>query len=302
MSRPSPDLTAHLVKPTGPLATCAELRLPRAGLSTCVRGYISRSANGVPLTWAQRINRFPASPLCAITWFVRGQCGMLPWDTGAPAEAAIEPLPPIVFNGPFDGPSMSVGSPDGHAFMLVLLPDAFQALTGLEAVTWRNRSVAAETLLPAGWQPLLQAVMQAPDDPARVALIEDFLSPRWTAARSDGPAVLRSTHDWAHALMLRAATSGLGRSVRQMERRIKAWSGQPLRDLRLLARSEQSYFHAMQAQRDGAIDWAHIAQEAGYADQSHFCRETRRVTGYSPEALRLRMQTDESFWLYRIWG
>lgn len=285
-----------------PAGTRAELWLPRLSLGACVRGYIGRGPGGVALTYAQRITRFPASPLVGITWFVQGACRLLPWDAAAPPEGPGELLPRIVFGGAHDGPSMSAASPEAEAFMLVLLPDAFQALTGVDPGLWRNRTVAADALLPADWQPLLQAVLQAEHDAARIALIEDFLSPRWAAARGDGPAVLRSTHDWAHALVMRAATSGLGRSVRQMERRIKAWSGQPLRDLRLLARSEQSYFRAMQAQRDGAIDWAHIAQEAGYADQSHFCRETRRVTGYSPEALRLRMLTDESFWLYRIWG
>lgn len=286
-----------------PTGTRAELSLPRPSLGACVRGYIGRGPGGVALTPAQRITRFPASPLVGITWFVRGHCHLLPWDAAiVPPEGTGELLPRIVLGGPHDGPSMSAASLGAEAFMLVLLPDAFQALTGVDPGLWRNRTTAADTLLPPDWQPLLQAVMQAEHDAARIALIEDFLTPRWAAVRTDGPAVLRSTHDWAHALVMRAATSGLGRSVRQMERRIKAWSGQPLRDLRLLARSEQSYFRAMQAQRDGAIDWAHIAHEAGYADQSHFCRETRRVTGYSPEALRLLMQTDESFWLYRIWG
>jgi len=287
---------------TLPAGTRAELSLPRPSLGACVRGYIGRGPGEVALTRAQRITRFPASPLVGITWFVHGECHLLPWEAAVPPEGAGERLPRIVLGGPHDGPSMSAASPGAEAFMLVLLPDAFQALTGVDTGLWRNRTAAAEALLPPDWQPLLQAVLQAEHDAARIALIEDFLAPRWATVRSDGPAVLRSTHDWAHALVMRAATSGLGRSVRQMERRIKAWSGQPLRDLRLLARSEQSYFRAMQAQRDGAIDWAHIAHEAGYADQSHFCRETRRVTGYSPEALRLLMQTDESFWLYRIWG
>lgn len=285
-----------------PVGTRAELWLPRLSLGACVRGYIGRGSGGVALTHAQRITRFPASPLVGITWFVRGECRLLPWEVDTPPEGTGELLPRIAVGGPHDGPSMSAASPDAEAFMLVLLPDAWQTLAAVDPGAWRNRVVDAEARLPADWQPWLQAVLHADDDRARIALIEDFLGPRWAAARNDGPAVLRSTHDWAHTLVMRAATSGLGRSVRQMERRIKAWSGQSLRDLRLLARSEQSYFQAMQAQRDGALDWAHIAQSAGYADQSHFCRETRRVTGYSPEALRQHMLTDESFWLYRIWG
>ena len=277
--------------------------LPRLALSGCVRAYLGRSTRGVSLAYAQRLNRFPASPLCAITWFLHGECRMLPWHEGVPPEeAAGEPLAPVLFNGAYDRPSMSVSCGEGQAFMLLLLPDAFQALTGHDAGRWRNQAVPAEQVFDAAWLPLFQAVRQADNDSARMALVEDFLAPRWAGVRRDGPAMLRSTHDWAQALALRAATSGLGRSVRQMERRIKAWSGLPLRDLRSLARAEQSYYQARQAHREGRLDWARVAQTSGYADQSHFCRETRRVTGYSPQALRVLVDTDESFWLYRIWG
>jgi AraC-like DNA-binding protein len=33
-------------------------------------------------------------------------------------------------------------------------------------------------------------------------------------------------------------------------------------------------------------DWADIAAEADYADQSHLCREARRLSGISPQELR----------------
>lgn len=39
-----------------------------------------------------------------------------------------------------------------------------------------------------------------------------------------------------------------------------------------------------------------------YANQSHLCRETRRLTGFSPDELRRRIHGDEGFWLYRLWA
>lgn len=45
-----------------------------------------------------------------------------------------------------------------------------------------------------------------------------------------------------------------------------------------------------------------LADASGYADQSHLCREVRRVTGFSPEELYRRIQEDEGFWSYRLWA
>jgi AraC-like DNA-binding protein len=52
----------------------------------------------------------------------------------------------------------------------------------------------------------------------------------------------------------------------------------------------------------GEVVWSALAQDAGYTDQAHLCRETRRVTGFSPEELRRRIDEEEAFWPYRIWA
>lgn len=52
----------------------------------------------------------------------------------------------------------------------------------------------------------------------------------------------------------------------------------------------------------GAPSWSKLAQDAGYADQAHFCREARRVTCFNPQALRRHIEQDEAFWLCRIWS
>ena len=43
------------------------------------------------------------------------------------------------------------------------------------------------------------------------------------------------------------------------------------------------------------------AQASGYADQAHMCRESRRITGYAPQALYDGIYGGEAFWVYRIW-
>ena len=80
-------------------------------------------------------------------------------------------------------------------------------------------------------------------------------------------------------------------------------AGLPLRELRGMAKSEQAFFDALTAHVDqGTVPWAEVAAGAGYADQSHLCRVTRRITGFTPQALYDGILREEAFWAYRIWG
>jgi AraC-like DNA-binding protein len=125
-------------------------------------------------------------------------------------------------------------------------------------------------------------VDEAPDDEARVALMDEFLTPLWRQVRPDAASPVRVYADWSRNLALRASVSGWGRSLRQVERRIKQWTGQPLRELRGMGRSEQAFFDAVVAGRSGEVNWSDVASSSGYADQSHLCRQSRRVTGFPP--------------------
>lgn len=71
-----------------------------------------------------------------------------------------------------------------------------------------------------------------------------------------------------------------------MERRIRQWAGQPLRELRGLGRAERAFFEAMASDGEAASPvWSELALNEGYSDQSHLCRDSRRITGYSPVQL-----------------
>jgi AraC-like DNA-binding protein len=90
--------------------------------------------------------------------------------------------------------------------------------------------------------------------------------------------------------------------VRNVERRIKAWAGLPMRRLRRMQRSEESFFQARDAVLNGSVSWAELAARAGYADQAHLCRETREITGHTPAELARVSDDDESYWIYRLWN
>jgi AraC-like DNA-binding protein len=187
--------------------------------------------------------------------------------------------------------------------MVLFMPDALEALTGLRIDDLRDQLLDATTVLPNDWLPMLRAVQEAPDDGHALERLEDFLDPLWQRCRSSQPGALLRYSDWVTNLAQRAALSGPGRSLRQLERRIKRWSGLPLRELRVMERAEEAFIatSALATQARSKMDWAHIAAETGYYDQSHMIRATRRVTGFTPEALSQGIQHEESFWAYRLW-
>jgi hypothetical protein len=89
--------------------------------------------------------------------------------------------------------------------------------------------------------------MQAPDTAARIDLLHAFLAPRWHAARggrdgrNDRNGRVTATWryaDWTRALALQAALSAPGRSLRQVQRRIRGWAGLPLQRLERMRREE----------------------------------------------------------------
>lgn len=275
------------------------LWLPPLDLAGCVRAAMLRDTRGRELTAGQRENYFPAAPLVKLLWWFAGD-GEWVVRPGFSAPPAGYCLGPLMLSGPFTLPTHTRNSGPVHALMLLLPPDAFQALTGIDAAALVNQVVPAESLLPPDWFLWAMSLHADLDDDARLARIEAFLRPRWAALAPQRPAAQRYA-EWAQALAVRAATSASGRSLRQIERRVKAWAGLPMRELRAVSRAERAFLAVAASDAGATVNWAEIAADTDYADQSHLCRETRRLSGFSPEDLRRRMLTEEAFWSYRLW-
>ncbi|MDG0855432.1 AraC family transcriptional regulator [Roseateles puraquae] len=274
------------------------LWLPPLALAGCVRGVMLRDTRGRALPAEQRDNYFPATPLVSLFWWAEGRSEWLA-TPGFSQPPAAPVHAPVLFAGPFTLPSHTRNPGEISAFKLLMLPDAFTALTGVALDRHVNQIHDALAVLPPDWQGWAAQMSAAPDDAARLTLLQDFLVPRWQALGTHRPGHRYAA--WTEALAVRAATSAAGRSLRQLERRIKAWAGLPMRELRAVSRAESAFYAVAAAEGDGGVNWAEIAAGHDYADQSHLCRETRRLTGFSPEDLRRRIATEEAFWAYRLW-
>ena len=276
-----------------PTPPTARLIAPPTSLASCVRAFVVRDTTGRPLLPEhERLNRFPASMLCSISWVIEGQTVL---EDG-------QPMPRIAFGGPRTRPRTSSNPAAVRVFIALFFPQALHALTGMDISAHVDRFTPLSSALDGQWQALSEKVLAAGDDEARAACIAGFLQPRWDAARRRGAAPGAVLGDWVKSLGTHITAAGWGGSARNLERRIKVWAGQPLRTLRRLSRAELQFRESHAALEAGTLSWADAAAEAGYADQAHLSRETRAVTGLSPTELARRMRHDESYWLYRIWS
>lgn len=281
-------------------ATRSKLWLPPLSLAGCVRGAMLRDTTGARLEPAQRFNHYPATPLCTLTWWFEGTGetlapGARP-ELDSPRSA---PAARILLAGPQTRPTVTWNPGPARGMMLLFMPDALHQLVGLDVPNWIDRTAPVDEVLPTEWLAMCEAVLSVGDEGEGPRLVEDFLVPRWHAVRR--PSSSLRYREWAEALALRAATTQAGRSLRQVERRIRQWAGQPLRELRGFGRAEHAFFDGLAAADKGELKWSDVAASAGYFDQSHMNRASRRITGLAPEELRRRIVEDEGFWAYRVW-
>ncbi len=288
-------------QPPTPCQMMAPARLfrPPPALAGVLRAVVVRDTRGWPLPPEQRFNRYPALPTCCITWTLAGQ-SLTSTADGSPASV----LAPVTVSAPQTRPAQTTNPGPVHSLMAMFYPDAFQRMSGVQVVDHVDRACPAQGLLSAPWLDWCRAVVEEGDDVARVARIEEFIAEQWAGAEALAATTTGLGKHWIDELHQRAQT-GHGdrqRSPRQISRLIKQWTGQSLRELRGWGRAEHAFFEAIRGREDGTLRRNAVALDSGYADQAHLCRDTLRLTGCSPDALRRGMLGDESFWIYRLWS
>lgn len=267
----------------------SKLFLPPPDLAGCLMAGIYRDTRGANLSDADRMNHFPASPLVAASLVQLGTLHMLPAGTGWQEAAQTSPLPRKSVISPQDVPVTSWAQGDVVALTVGIYPDAWRALGGDGACS----------ILPPVLDEAIERFDYAGTAAEGWAALCDKLESAWRAARSDSWRPVARISDWSTALATRAALSGAGRSLRSIERKIKRYSGHTQSSLNFFSNIERLH---EQSQRSAGQPLAEIAIEAGYADQSHMGRSVRRATGFSPARLNKAIETEESFWCYRLLG
>lgn len=275
----------------------AYFHLPSHALGACIMASVERDTRHCVLDPQQRLNFYPATPLVTISWIFEGQLHLMRDPLHAAAGENLGPaLPRLLFSGPQRQPTAS-WSPDGvHALMVSFYPEAMARLLGQPVGCWLDQTVPLEQVATPALLQACSLVLQQPVGAYEV--VEQQFRQLWTQAPQPSPAPLLG--DWIRSLATRASHSASGRSLRQWQRRIQTWTGQSQRELQRFVRTEQALLQ--QLARRGAEEQglALLAQDAGFADQSHMGREIKRVTGMATGDFNQRLEQDEALWFYRL--
>lgn len=278
------------------------LLLPPPGLSNCLFGAFIRDSRGCRLSHQDRFNYFAASPLFCISWRFEGELHLLQngGQVNQPQSAPV--FPKLAVSGPQLVPRTSWSPGPIHMLVVAFHADAFVALTGIKAENYLNQNLPAESVLNGELLKLAETVQSTGDAYQGYAMIERELNRQWQKIRPHTSTLSRFIDDWTTSLATRAYLSATGRSVRQVERRIRAWTGQSLRSLNKYARNDRAFESALAAKERGTMHIAEMSTELGYSDQAHLTREIKKQTGFTPAELLRRMETEEAFWSFRLLG
>jgi AraC-like DNA-binding protein len=261
---------------------------------------VSRDISALTLSDAQRLSHFPASPIVTLSWY-QGMDGGLVDPHGGWRPFASR----VMISGSQSHPLTTWSPTSGRGYMACFPPDATQALFGLEPGAVQDRFVPAHTLLGPAWQPFFGALLDAPDDAGAMRILEEQLGKRWRSAQGrswERPSLRQMGRHWVQKLAWQAHQWRDTHSARQVERRIKSFSGRSLREWQSLVRTEGAFFAARERYETGQpFDWATLALDEGFSDQAHMSRVTRQICGFPPTEFANRYIEDESFWIYRLW-
>lgn len=185
--------------------------------------------------------------------------------------------------------SRSNGAQSGvHAFLPLA---SLRWLLGMPMPELLDRVVRLEALLGGAAHRLGEALLDAPDAETRVAMLDAALAARLAAM----PALRRADLHALDAIATRGdldlvdVAREIGWSRKHLASRIRDLVGVGPRSYRRLLRFQGALAAAT---RDPAPDWAGLAIDTGYCDQSHLIREFREFTGLTPRDYRGRLLAD----------
>jgi AraC-like DNA-binding protein len=170
-----------------------------------------------------------------------------------------------------------------HGVEVNLTPPGAYMLLGLPMHEVAGRCVALEDALGRDGRELPERLAAAGGWEARFALLDRLLAGRLAAARPASPDVVRAWTllERSHGrVTVEALARELRCSRRHLAARFREQVGLPPKTVARVLRFERAT--ALLCAGDGRPDWARVAAECGYFDQSHFNRDFKAFAGVTP--------------------
>ncbi len=211
-------------------------------------------------------------------------------------------MPEIAFSGPQSEAVLSYNPGSIFSVSLGIYPEAWRVLTGMDVSEFRNKTVALNSIIDGDFLVMFQGLLASSFSLDAQLLFEGKFEKLWQKLRADKPKASNMLEDWLCRMVAHAAISGIGKGLRQSQRRLKYMTGQNQRELSAYVRMEKLFSVWMQNRQDDGAALAGIATDVGFSDQSHMGRDVKRIIGMSPAKLNRLIDSDESFWFYRLLG
>lgn len=238
-------------------------------LDSCLIGYVGGEV-GNPEQVMRRV--ISARPNCFIQIILDGGHLLHDRQTGeriaVPRAGLFGPLTHYRYDMEIAGPL--------RTFSARLQPAAAGRLFALDPVTLVDGFVPID--LPDG---LLEALMAAPDWTAMAAPFDAWLLLCSNGADCHDPVAQQATRlrKLRGAVPIQELADGSGLSLRHFQRRFRQLTGLNPKHYARICRIGH-VVHRKELEPDAA--WTVLAHEAGYADQSHFIRDFKALTGTRP--------------------
>lgn len=173
-----------------------------------------------------------------------------------------------------------------HGLSVTLRPGAAAAILGMPAAEIEGQSISLDDLWAGGAAEMLGKISEAPDDAARIAMLQQILVTRLqrldrddAMARRQAMGAARLMAASAGRLPLRDVAEAIGVGERRLQQIFRLQVGLSPRAWGRVAR-----LHAcLRALRlHPAPRWSELAADTGFYDQSHLINEFQSLCGLSP--------------------
>jgi AraC-like DNA-binding protein len=202
-------------------------------------------------------------------------------------------LPTLFVYGKITMPSQITANGPSEVTGVVFKPQTLSTLFKLDAAEVTDAPVE---LTEFGSADLGERLLDATTQEDRIALLTQFLVRRIDRARADDKPVSRSLrliHSQIRSIRVPHLLYALKLSERQFERRfLRAVGVSPHHYIRIM-RFQEAVRLMKTRQFDRLSD---IAYDLNYADQSHFIKDIKDFSGYTPKSLSHTVRCLEQLW------